>query len=234
MSDEILTVLDRALVAALCVFLVGFSVSFAGSFLVLKWRNRKTIQGLQRRFEREKPGQFANAQILQAWRSYLTRWDTIRAGLSAALWSAPFGLVVFVFLCFSPWTGIVSVSAQPPLRVTFLMVDPTAEGFRFEGDVWNQSEDRVPARASIILLDERGARVGGATGPVAPLELGPRDRGQFVISLGPSPQATHFTLHFLGEGDQELAYSKGFPETPETIVNKGRPAAKKSGRVGSR
>jgi hypothetical protein len=100
-----------------------------------------------------------------------------------------------------------------------------------EGDVWNQSEDRFLVRAEIILLDENGARVGAVTGPVAPPELGPRDRGQFAISLDAVPGATNFMLRFLGERDRQLAYSKGFPETPTRIMNTGRrPASKTSGR----
>jgi len=51
--------------------------------------------------------------------------------------------------------------------------------------------------------------------------------------VGALPRATSFALRFLGEGDRELAYSKGFPETPETIMNTRRPAAKKSGWRGS-
>jgi len=206
-----------------------------GSFLSSRWRNRRLLEGLRGRFLREHPDKLPDFETRNAWRSYLQKWDGIRSGLRAVLWSAGISCLVFLFVCFSPWPSMANfanLSTQPPLRVTFLLVDPSDDGFRFEGDVWNQSEDRFPVRALIILLDENGAQVGAVTGPVAPLELGPRDRGQFAISLDAVPRATNFTLRFLGEGDRQLAYSKGFPETPETIMNTERPASKKSGRRG--
>ncbi len=229
--------MDHGLVTALAAFVLIFGGYIGGSFLATRWRNRRLLEALRARFQRDYPDKVPDFETRNAWRSYRQRWNGIRSGLWAALCSAGLSCLVFLFVCFSPWPSMANfanLSTQAPLRVTFLMVDPSDEGFRFEGDVWNQSEDRLPVRASIILLDETGAQVGGATEPVAPLELGPRGRGQFAISLGALPRATNFTLRFLGKGDQELTYSKGFPETPETIVNKGRPAAKKSGRVGSR
>jgi len=169
----------------------------------------------------EKPDEFADAQILQAWRSYLPRWDAIRAGLRAALWSAPFGLVVFVFLYFSPWTGIVSVSTQPPLRVTWLYVEPTPEGFRIEGDVWNQSKGPLSVRAAVVLLDASGKQVGGGTALIEPQPLRPREQGAILTSVGAYPGATDFALRFFGEDDQALGYAKGFPGTaPEQDIRR--------------
>jgi len=218
MPDEIVAVLDRALVAALWVFLVVLSASLAGSFLVLKQKNRTIVKGLQRRFERDKPGESPDRQTVQAWRSYLKRWDPVRAGLSASLWSVSIASGVFLFLGFSPWTGIVGVSTEPPLRVTWLYVEPTAEGFRVEGDVWNQSKNPLSVRASVVLLDSSGKELGGATAPMEPRQLKPRDEGAIRIAVGAYPGASDFTLRFLSQDGRTLRFAKGFPGTADEQI----------------
>ena len=224
MHDPVLKILDRSLVTALELLVLTYSVYLAGSFLVSRWTNRKVMQGLERRFERDHPNVLPDPEMRGLWQTYLPRWDGLRAGRYSLLWSVGIGCLAFLFLCFSPWPtmkNFATLNNQPPLRVTFLLVDPTDQGFRFEGDVWNQSDDHVPVRASITLLDHAGAHVGGATVQVAPQELGPRDKGQFMILLDPPAQATNFTLHFVGAGDEELAYAQGFPNIPiETTATK--------------
>lgn len=226
MHDPILEILDRSLVAALALLVLTFCVYLAGSFLASRWTNRNTMQGLERRFESDHPNALPDPEMRNVWQAYLPRWDGLRAGRYGLLWSVGIGCLAFLFLCFSPWPtmkNFATLSNQPPLRVTFLLVDPTDKGFRFEGDVWNQSDDRVPVRASITLLDPAGAHVGGATALVAPQELAPRDKGQFIILLNPPAQATDFTLRFVGSDDEELAYAQGFPNTLETAATKPVP-----------
>ncbi|RPJ64667.1 MAG: hypothetical protein EHM23_00080 [Acidobacteria bacterium] len=215
MPDEIVAVLDRALVSALWVFLAVLSVLLAGSFLILRQKNRTILKGLQRRFERDKPGESPDRLTAEAWGSYLKRWDPVRAGLGASLWSVSVALAVFLFLGFSPWTGIVGVSTEPPLRVTWLYVEPTPEGFRIEGDVWNQSKEPLSVRASVVLLDASGKELGGATASIEPGQLKPRDEGAIRIAVGTCPGASDFTLRFLGEDGRTLHFAKGFPGTAD-------------------
>ncbi len=212
MPDEIMAVLDHALVVALWVFLLAFFACLLGSFLSLRWRNKKTIRGLQDRFRKEKPGQSVNAETLRAWRSYLARWDRPGAGLRSAFCSAHLACMVLAWFCFSPWTRIATVSHEPPLRVTWLYVEPTPEGYRVEGDVWNQSEGEVWARAGVILLDASGKQVGGETAAIQPPGLRPMEKGIFEISVRSSPGAARFALQFLGNHGRALRYAKGFPE----------------------
>jgi len=122
--------------------------------------------------------------------------------------------MVLAWFCFSPWTGIGTVSNEPPLRVTWLYVEPTPEGYRVEGDVWNQSEGEVWARAGVILLDASGKQVGGETASIQPAELRPMEKGIFVIWVRSSPGAARFALQFLGDHGEALRYAKGFPEIP--------------------
>jgi len=236
MQNAALEILDHGLLITLAAFVVMFGIWLGGSFLATRIRNRTLLEALRRRFLRDYPGQLPSLETQTAWAGYLQHWDGIRSAVSAALWSTGVSCLIFLFVCFSPWPSMgnfANMSTQPPLRVTFLMVDPSAESFHFEGDVWNQSPDHLSVRASIILLDEKGAELGAVVGPVAPPDLGPRDRGQFVLTLAALPRASSFTLRFLGEGDQSLAYSKGFPN-PDTIINKGRPGARKISPAGSR
>lgn len=237
MQDAAIEILDRGLVIALSVFLLVFCAYVSGSFLSVRWRNRKLLERLRGRFLRDSPEKVPDLETRNVWRSYLQKWDGIRSGLWAIVWAAGVSCLVFLFACFSPWPSMknfANLTTRPPLRVTFLMVDPSEESFRIEGDVWNQSEARLPVRASIILLDETGTQVGAATGSDTPLDLAPRDRGQFTITVAALPRATKFTLCFLGQGDRELAYSSGFPETRETIMSKGRADGRKRGGSGSR
>ena len=222
MHDPVLEILDNSLVAALGLFVLICCGYLAGSAFATYGANRKVLEGLRSRFQKEHSGCSRTRKRSRSGNPTCvsgTRFGRPRYG---ALWSLVISCAAFLFLSFSPWPtmkNFANLNNQPPLRVTFLMIDPTDGGFRFEGDVWNQSDQRVPVQASIILLDDTGAHVGGASAQLAPEELAPRDKGQFVISLNAPAQATSFTLHFADAGGQELAYAKGFPNEPEAVYD---------------
>ncbi len=225
MHDATLEILDKSLVTALELFVLACCVYVAGSFLANYWTNQKVLRGLQSRFEGQHPNERPDRETRNTWQSYLQRWEGLRSASFGLIWSAVVSCLAFLFLCFSPWPTMNNFAnltrQQPPLRVTFLFAEPTDDGFHFEGDVWNQSDRLLPVQASIRLLDEAGANVGGATGPVTPEALSPRDKGQFFISLNAPPaQATSFALHFIDAFGQELTYAKGFPNDPGAVEKK--------------
>ncbi|MFB3903553.1 MAG: hypothetical protein ACE15E_08875 [Acidobacteriota bacterium] len=144
MQDAALEILDHGFVTALGAFVLVFGTYVSGSFLATQRRNRKLLEGPRARLLRDYPKKVPDFETRNAWRSYLQKWDGIRSGLWAAVWSAGVSCLVFLFVCFNPWPSMANfanLSTKPPLRVTFLLVDPSEESFRFEGDVWNQSED---------------------------------------------------------------------------------------------
>ncbi len=217
MPEVMLKVLDWALTRALEVFLFGFCAYLVASRLACKWRTHRIVRGLTSRFRKQNPGQDVDARMLDAWRSYLEKWDVIRAALHAALWSAGAACLLFLFLCFTPWpemSNFATVRNQPPLRVTWLLVDPSPEGYRVEGDVWNQSEGTLSVTVAVTLLDDSGAALGSFVAPVAPQELSTREKGDFHLSLGSASRATKFSLKFIGDNGRELEYAKGFPGSP--------------------
>ena len=214
MTDAVVRILDAALVTALWIFLIGCCLYAAGSALATRRKNRRTIQGLQSRFSRSNQGAI-EANEAESWRSYVQEWNWVEAGLKAALWSALAACLAFLFLCFSPWprmANFATLTDTPPLRVTFLFVEPTSQGFRFQGDVWNQHEAPISARVAIDLLDSAGHPVQTVLAPLEPQSVRAREKAQFHASTPSPTQASDFRLRFLGLSGEELTYAKGFPQ----------------------
>ena len=154
-SSEFVDIVDRAVWLSLATFLLCFLGFAFYNLYAFNWRH---LHG-SRRDEIFAP------------------WQVLRPLLHALFFALVLGGGSFLVYAFVPAPFLDNFStgqtwARAPLRVTSMHYDRFTEGFSLKGEIWNQSQNRLPSvQAVVIVLDHNQETLAELTVTPTPPDL---------------------------------------------------------------
>ncbi len=206
MTTPTLDAVDRILAFALWWFLGALLVFLL--FALNRLRRRRRRLG-----ELYAGGGLDDAGQAELGRSLLNEWRILLGCVLAALTTS---LAAALALAFLPIPGLQSpAGALPdvlPLRLTALEYDRFYEGFRLDGEVWNQTEAPLDGLEAVVtVIGLRGETLAELPAPVTPSPLPPGTAGTFQFEYREnSPFINGYRLAFRDAAGTQLPHTAGF------------------------
>lgn len=146
-----------------------------------------------------------------------SKLSMLRSAVQAVIASLVVAAVFFVVISFVPLPSLENFATARtlevvPLRMTSLVQERTYEGFKLEGEVWNQTKEPIEeVKAVIHIYNADRAVLEEVTAPVQPRPLPAGTAGVFKVEYAKnSPFLYGYEISFVGPKGKMIPHIKGF------------------------